>query len=141
MQRSIFLAKLIGPFLAVCGVALIFNAEAFRTIGDEIVRSPALIYLAGVLALVAGLAIVNTHNEWVEDWRVSITLIGWLCLFAGFVRLVFPRNVAALGSSVVASVSNNWIIGEGVVILALGAWLSFKGYGQKPAGSKRRGGK
>ena len=54
MQRSIFLAKLIGPFLAVCGVALIFNADAFRAIGNEIVKSPALIYIAGVLALVTG---------------------------------------------------------------------------------------
>jgi hypothetical protein len=139
MQRSIFLAKLIGPFLAVCGVALIFNAAAFRAIGDEIVKSPALIYIAGVLALVTGLAIVNTHNEWTADWRVAITLIGWLCVFAGIVRVVFPRVVETLGASAMAAVSNGWIIGEGIVILALGTWLSFKGYAPGKARTKRKG--
>jgi hypothetical protein len=138
MQRSIFLAKLIGPFLAVCGVALIFNADAFRVIGDEIVRSPALIYIAGVLALVAGLAIVITHNEWTADWRVAITLSGWLCVFAGVMRLVFPRVVEAIGASAMAIVSNGWIIGEGIVILALGTWLSFKGYAPDNTRTKRK---
>jgi hypothetical protein len=139
MQRSIFLAKLIGPFLAFCGVALIFNADAFRAIGDEIVKSPALIYIAGVLALVAGLAIVNTHNEWTADWRVAITLSGWLCVFAGIMRLVFLRVAETIAASAMAIVSNGWIVGEGIVILALGAWLSFKGYapGKVPAKRKR----
>jgi hypothetical protein len=138
MQRSIFLAKLIGPFLAVCGVALIFNADAFRAIGDEIVKSPALIYIAGILALVAGLAIVNTHNEWTADWRVAITLSGWLCVFVGIMRLVFLRVAEELAGSAMAIVSNSWIIGEGIVILALGAWLSFKGYAPGDAHSKRK---
>ena len=138
MQRSIFLAKLIGPFLAVCGVALMFNADAFRAIGGEIVKSPALIYIAGLLALATGLAIVNTHNEWTADWRVAITLLGWLCVVAGVIRVVFPRVVEALGASVMATVSNGWIVGEGIVILALGAWLSFKGYAPGKARAKRK---
>jgi hypothetical protein len=138
MQRSIFLAKLIGPFLAVCGVALMFNADTFRIIGGEIVKSPALIYIAGLLALATGLAIVNTHNEWTADWRVAITLLGWLCVFAGIIRVVFPRVVEALGASMIAAVSNGWIVGEGVVILALGAWLSFKGYAPGKAHAKRK---
>jgi hypothetical protein len=138
MQRSIFLAKLIGPFLAVCGVALIFNADAFRAIGDEIVKSPALIYIAGVLALATGLAIVNTHNEWTADWRVAITLSGWLCVAAGVMRLVFPRVVEAIGASAMAIVSNGWIVGEGIVILALGTWLSFKGYAPGKTQAKRK---
>jgi hypothetical protein len=138
MQRSIFLAKLIGPFLAVCGVALIFNADAFRIIGGEIVKSPALIYIAGVLALITGLVIVNTHNEWTADWRLVITLLGWLCVVAGVIRLVFVSSVGAFGASVLAIVSNGWIVGEGVAILALGAWLSFKGYAPGKARAKRK---
>ena len=138
MQRSIFLAKLVGPFLAVCGVALMFNADAFRSISGEIVKSPALIYIAGLLALATGLAIVNTHNEWTADWRVVITLLGWLSVVAGIIRVVFPRVVEMLGASIVATVSNGWIVGEGVVILALGAWLSFKGYAPGKASVKRK---
>ena len=37
-----------------------------------------MIFITGVLALIAGLAIVNAHNLWVPDWRVVVTVLGWL---------------------------------------------------------------
>jgi uncharacterized membrane protein len=138
MQRSIFLAKLIGPLLAVIGVTLVFNADVVRLIASEFLNSYALIYLAGVITFVAGLAIVITHNEWTADWRVMITLLGWLCVFGGIVRIVFPRAVEALGATMMATASNGWVIGEGVVFLALGAWLSFKGYTPGKTRAKRK---
>jgi len=138
MQRSIFLAKLIGPLLAAIGIALVFNADSFRVMAAEFIKSYSLIYIAGLLALTAGLAIVNTHNEWTGDWRVVITILGWLCVIGGVLRIVFPSFVGSIGASMLTSTSNSWIIGEGVVFLALGAWLSFMGYGGKSAGSKRK---
>jgi hypothetical protein len=36
-----------------------------------------LFYLCGLLSLLAGLVILNLHNKWV-DWRVIITVLGWL---------------------------------------------------------------
>jgi uncharacterized membrane protein len=138
MQRSIFLAKLIGPLLVAIGIALIFNADIFRTMAAEFFKSYALIYIAGLLALTAGLAIVNTHNEWTGDWRVVITILGWLCVIGGIVRIVFPNVVETLGASMIAAVSNGWIIGEGVVFVAFGAWLSFMGYAPGNARAKRK---
>jgi hypothetical protein len=35
-------------------------------------------------------------------------------------------------------VSNTWIIGEGIVLLALGLWLSYAGYAQRPARTKKK---
>lgn len=138
MQRSIFLARLIGPFFAVCGVALMLNADVFRAIGAEIIKSHALIYIAGVLALVAGLALVNTHNVWVAGWPVVITISGWLCLIVGVIRVVFLGVKDTLGTAVLAAVSNNFIVGEGFVFLALGAWLSYAGYMPVSAPIKRK---
>jgi hypothetical protein len=138
MQRSIFLAKLIGPLLAAIGVALIFNADIFRAMAGEFLKSYSLIYIAGLLALTAGLAIVNTHNEWTGDWRVVITILGWLCVIGGVFRIVFPSVVGTLGASMIGTTSNGWIIGEGVVFLALGAWLSFMGYAPGKARAKRK---
>ena len=138
MQRSIFLAKLIGPLLAAIGLALIFNADTFRLMMGEFLKSYALIYIAGLLALTAGLAIVNTHNEWTGDWRVVITILGWLCVIGGIFRIVFPRTVEMLGASMIATASNSWIIGEGVVFLAFGAWISFMGYAPGKASAKRK---
>ena len=81
MATSIFLARLIGPIALLAGLALVFNRTAYRAMTDEFLRSHALIVLAGVMTLAAGLAIVLTHNVWAADWRVVITILGWLLSF------------------------------------------------------------
>ena len=43
MQTSIFLARLIGPVMALVGVSLLVNELAFRKMAQEFLRSPALI--------------------------------------------------------------------------------------------------
>src|SRR5712691_7383356 len=99
MQRSIFLAKLIGPLFFFIGVTLLVNHEAFRLMADQLVRNFALIYISGAIALVAGLAVVTLHNVWVRDWRVAVTIIGWLGVIGGIVRIVVPQHAAALGAA------------------------------------------
>ena len=54
MSNSIFLAKLIGPTLLVIGLGMVINGAAYRTMAEEFLRSRALIYIAGLLALRAG---------------------------------------------------------------------------------------
>ena len=54
---------------------------------EEFLRSRALIYLSGLLTMTAGLAIVLTHNVWVADWPVLITMLGWLATIGGAVRI------------------------------------------------------
>ncbi len=138
MQTSRFLAKLIGPVLVVIGLAMIFNADVFRAMAGEFLKSPSLIYIAGLLALTAGLAIVNTHNVWSGDWRVVITVLGWLCLVGGIFRIGFPSGVQSLGASMLASASTNWIMIEGGIFAVLGAWLSYEGYMRTGANRKGR---
>src|ERR1700694_1429184 len=99
MQRSIFLAKLIGPLFFFIGVSLLVNQEAFRLMADQLLRNFALIYISGTITLVAGLAIVNLHNLWVGDWRLAITILGWLAVIGGIVRIVVPQHAAALGAA------------------------------------------
>jgi hypothetical protein len=137
MQRSIFLAKLIGPLLFFAGVSLLANHEAFRLMAEQLLRNFALIYLSGAVTLVAGLAIVNLHNLWVRDWRVVITILGWLTVIGGIVRIVVPQHAATLGAAELTR--PGFLIALGPLVGALGAWLSYIGYVQTPR--TRRAGK
>jgi hypothetical protein len=83
MQVSVFLARLLGPLLLLPGVGLLVNPREFRTMATEVVGSITLIYLFGLFDFAAGLAIVLVHNVWTVNWRVLITLIGWLLLIRG----------------------------------------------------------
>lgn len=126
MQTSLFLARLLGPFFLVVGVAVALNARNFPAIAEEFLRSPALIFLSALMILPAGLAIVLTHNVWVANWRVVITLLGWLCVISGVVRLLAPQRVTALGRRVHAK-PNLAYVSAGIWI-AIGAVLCFFGY-------------
>ena len=46
----------------------------------------------------AGLAIVLTHNIWAADWRVLITLFGWLNVIGGALRLFAPPLLMKTGT-------------------------------------------
>src|SRR3954471_8711253 len=95
MTTSFFLARLIGPFALALGLALLVQGPGFRTFAGEFMASPALVFLSGIITLPAGLAIVLTHNVWTPDWRVVITIVGWLAVVTGAIRLMFPQQAAA----------------------------------------------
>jgi len=126
MQTSVFLAQLIGPLLLVMGIGMVANTESYRTMAHEFLASRALIYIAGLLAFVPGLAIVLVHNVWAFDWRVIITLLGWLSLLGGLFRLLLPQKVTAVGSAMLAR--PRYLTGGGIAVLALGAILTVFGY-------------
>jgi hypothetical protein len=128
MATSVFLAKLIGPLFAAMGFGLLANQTVYRLMAEEFLHSHALIYLSGLIALVAGLAIVNVHNFWTRDWRVVITLLGWLSVIGGILRIVLPQFVASIGSAMFAQPGVPIV--AGTVMLALGGFLAFKGYRQ-----------
>jgi hypothetical protein len=125
-DNSIFLARLLGPSMLVVGAGLLVNRATYRALSRGFLDSPALIFLIGLIAFVAGLAIVLTHNVWEFGWPVIITIFGWASLFAGIFRIVFPAAVTRLGTRLTQS--DGPLVGGIVLYLGLGAWLSYAGY-------------
>ena len=126
MPASIFLAKLMGPVIVAIGIGLLANAAVYRKMAEEGLRSHVLIYLSGVLTMTAGLAIVLAHNVWAADWRVLITLLGWLLTIGGAVRIVVPQQSEAMGRRFLEHPQAMPVFAA--VWLAIGAVLCFFGY-------------
>ena len=126
MATSIFLAKLIGPVLLLVAAALLINAAAFRVMAQEFVGSRPLMFLSGFMLVPAGLAIVLTHNVWAADWRVLITLLGWLTAIGGAVRVLAPQQVAAFARSKLDS--PRFLTIAAAIWLIVGALLCYFGY-------------
>lgn len=126
MGTSTYIARLIGPLLLIMGLSMVVEGDTVRALSQEFLSNLSSIYLAGMLALLAGLAIVNAHNLWVADWRVIITILGWLSVIGGVIRLLFPGTVQQLGTGMVAS-QHSMIMG-GIIVLVIGAILSWVGY-------------
>jgi hypothetical protein len=126
MQSSLFLARLIGPFFLLVGLGVLFNRAAVRAVVDELSHNRALVFFGGLITLPAGLAIVLTHNVWVANWPLLITLIGWLAAVTGAVRLLAPHNAIKFGRQVYDQ-PNGAVIAASIWV-AIGAILCFFGY-------------
>lgn len=93
MQTSIMLAQILGPYCLIAAIGLFIGEERMKTAYQEFLKSSALLYLGAALALLFGLFIIGTHNVWVKNWTVLITLLGWLALVKGTLLMVFPGAV------------------------------------------------
>jgi len=126
METSLFIARIAGPILIVTGLAAIINPTLLEDVGREFMASRAMLFLAGILALVTGLVIVNTHNVWVVGWPVAITIFGWLAIASGVVRTAFPSLTIKMGAMLLTK--RPLLIVSAILQFALGVWLSWVGY-------------
>ncbi len=126
METSIFIARLVGPVIVVGGLLGLLRPGEMKALAQDFLASRPLIFLAGFLALLAGLAIINTHNVWVLDWRVVITLLGWISVFAGILRMGFPETIEKIGTAMIENPTVLRVLGG--VQLAAGIWLMSKSY-------------
>lgn len=124
-HASIFIARLLGPLIVIMAIALLAQPDSYRAVLKAFIHNPALCYLAGFLGLLGGIAMVLVHNVWSADWRVVITLIGWITVARGALTLLWPQGVAAIGGRLFQS--RRAVAMVAVVDLALGLFLSYLG--------------
>ncbi|QGM44913.1 hypothetical protein [Methylocystis heyeri] len=129
MRTSEILAALIGPTLLATAAMLLLNLGVMPAIVEELSRSPMLIVLAGYAAFVPGLAIVYFHNRWAFGWPLFITLIGWLSVIVGLIRMLFPLQLTGIVAGAASSPGlQAALFVVGVVFLIVGGVLSIKAY-------------
>jgi hypothetical protein len=124
---SKLIAGLVGPVLAAIGIAMLVNHNRFPAMIGQLAQDQALIFLSGILSLLGGLAIVRVHNVWTGGWRVILTVLGWLAIVGGLVRMWFPHMAAPIAESFAGN-PNALLIG-GVIVLLLGAFLTYAAVG------------
>ena len=68
---------------------------------QEFLRSPALIFFSGMILMPAGLAVVLSHNVWVLNWPLIITLLGWIAVISGALRIFAPDRAIKIGKKAI----------------------------------------
>ena len=126
MVASLFLARLLGPMFVVVAVALFFRPAMFRTILRDLIDSPLWLYFAGFLGLLAGMALIVTHNVWTADWRAVITLVGWSSLIRALISIFQPQWIVAAGTAILRR--SEIFVAAAIVDLIIGLVLSYYGY-------------
>lgn len=92
MEISLFLAKALGIWMTIIGIVVLTSPSNVATITREYFERKSTVFLGASLALLIGSLLVAGHNIWEWNWRLIITLFGWLSLIKGIFILMFPQE-------------------------------------------------
>lgn len=126
MGNSIFLAQLLGPYLAIVGIGILVNPKHCRQVVHEYAQSAALTYFGGILALFFGLLIILFHNNWAANWTLLITILGWVGLIKGACLIIIPEKMKKFAERY--QESSRPLTIQALIVLAIGVFFMFKGY-------------
>ncbi len=90
MPLSNYLAELWGISLVVVCLSLLIKTKYLRRLFASLEDSNNL-FCWGLCSLVIGIASVLGHNIWVNNWRVVVTIFGWMGLIKGLTLLFTPE--------------------------------------------------
>ena len=123
---AIWISKFLGPVILALSIPMIVTPSILQETTRRFLADSPLVLISGVLAMTAGLSIVNTHNVWVLDWTLIVTLFGWALLLSGASRIVAPRVVDRVGGAMMDRPTMMRIVGAFWALL--GAFLTFKAH-------------
>jgi hypothetical protein len=124
MDVSIFTAQVLSVAYIATGVAVLGKQVDFKKMLESFEKSQGLTLLAGASSLVIGMLLVQSHNMWVNDWRVLITIAGWGALIKGVTLLAFPKVIHSFKSFPIYK--NSKVLA--VLVLALGLIMGYFGF-------------
>ncbi len=115
-----FLAKFWGWLLVIVCLVFLLRRKSLEDI-FKLVEDKGFTLLSGYLALSLGLVTIILHNVWVADWRVVITIFGWISLIKGISRIAFPGVIR----KVALKFQNKPVLTQILllVVILLGVWL------------------
>ena len=116
MSIELFLAKFWGSLFMILG-GMSVGAKLLGRIIDY-TEEKAITISTGYITFLLGLATVVAHNIWVTDWRIAITILGWVTLLKGIEKIGFPDRVNKK-----AQIFKGRQILWGCVIFLIGAWF------------------
>jgi hypothetical protein len=126
MEISILLAKFWGLYCLILCLILLLRPDVLRSLFSYNIDDPHFMLLTGFMAFSMGLANILLHNIWTADWRVVITLMGWMALLKGIMRIGFPS--ASARSIQTLQHGKYTVFISGTLGAILGAWLTWVGF-------------
>ncbi len=86
------LLRAFGIFAAVLAAGALINRRRYAKMNN-----PVGLLMMGSLALVFGLIIVCTWNNWILDWPTLVYACGWLLVVKGLLMILLPGMFANTG--------------------------------------------
>lgn len=126
MDLSYFLAKFFGVYYLIFAVLWVLRQEQLKEVIKDLIGKPAILSVTGVISLMLGVAIAVTHSIWTWNFQGLITLIAYLAILKGIIRLSFPKQDKELAMSLLKG-KGYWF--TFLVMAVIGLYLTYVGFG------------
>ncbi|WP_139002321.1 hypothetical protein [Hyunsoonleella aestuarii] len=95
MENSVFLAKFWGWYLIIFFLILSLNPKRIKQIFNDL-KDEKFLIVSSFMAIIVGLLNILLHNIWEPNYKLIITLIGWVSLFIGLSLFIFPKRTVSV---------------------------------------------
>lgn len=112
-----FILRLVCAVYLAVGLGILLSPNYYRKAFTHMFDNKAVTYLAGLLGLVVGFAVVTYHNVW-QGWATMVTLLGWVAFLKGLFVLIGPEHFMKASIKVMKN-DNFKIYGMATVILGV----------------------
>ncbi len=92
MDIFVLVSKLLGIYLVVSGLFLLFKTKAVPLVLKDFLNHRSVSFLTGVILIFLSSMFIIQHSIWDGGWRMVITIIAWLTLLKGIVYIFFPKS-------------------------------------------------
>jgi hypothetical protein len=122
-----FLCRLIGLAALILGAAMLIYEPPLLSGVELAAHDRSALYMLGAGGVVAGLAIVLTHNIWRQGLcPLVVTVVGWFMLIRGMLMIFVPTDFLLWLAAV--SHFHEYFYVYAVLPLVLGAYLTWQGF-------------
>ncbi|MEQ6168803.1 hypothetical protein AAOE16_16515 [Ekhidna sp. MALMAid0563] len=124
IDLSTYLARTFGVIYLAVGLGMFLYRESYIVLFRRLTENIDFVLMGGFVAVAGGMAMVSYHNIWVNDWRVIITIVGWIALIKGLMLLIMPGYIRTFRGVLLVRYGKYLT----VAILLFGLALSYFGF-------------
>jgi uncharacterized membrane protein len=128
MPLTFFIAQLFGLTFIIASASMALQKERIINIVEDLFRDKALLFIVGIINLMAGFLVVLSHNVWTGGiLPAAVTLLGWLLALRGIVLMwISPQVLKKLYRSF--GLERRYYTFTAIVFI-IGLYFTFAGFG------------
>lgn len=97
--HSLLFSQVLGFYLLIMAIVMLARADYYRSLMVNLKECTLAILVGACFSLIIGIILVLTHNIWVWQPEVIITVVAWLILIKSILWLSIPETMMKWGSS------------------------------------------
>ena len=123
MALTTFYALFLGYASLITGIIFLIQPRHSIATIRELINDRSTIFVAGLMGILLGLAIVIPHNIWTgSSVTVLVTILGWLILIRSITLVLLPHAALRRAFRALTLGSAYWVMT--IMLIALGVYLT-----------------